>query len=99
MSTTPVDISIMGRTFTIATPEAERRTLLQAVDMLNEKIDTITKQGRIVETDKIAIIAALNLTHDLLKLTISGGLDVATLEHKLSHMSRLCDEALGTPAK
>ncbi|MBP6115989.1 MAG: cell division protein ZapA [Neisseriaceae bacterium] len=99
MNPTPVDITIMGRTFTIATPEAERRTLLQAVDMLNDKIDTITKQGRIVETDKIAIIAALNLAHDLLKLTISGGLDVATLEHKITHMSRLCDEALASTPK
>ena len=50
---TQVEVSIMGRTFTIGTPVAERETLLDAVRMLNEKADAIRNMGKIVDVDKI----------------------------------------------
>ena len=39
--TEQVSVSIMGRTFGIGTPTSEKATLLQAVDMLNQKIEAI----------------------------------------------------------
>ena len=48
--TEQVSVSIMGRTFGIGTPTSEKATLLQAVDMLNQKIEAIQNGGRIVET-------------------------------------------------
>ena len=65
MSIEQVNVDILGRQFNIGTPNSEKATLLQAVHMLNQKIGVIQSSGRIVETDKIVIMAALNLTHDL----------------------------------
>ena len=91
---TQVEVSIMGRTFTIGTPTAERETLLDAVRMLNEKADAIRNMGKIVDVDKIAIMAALNIAHDLLKVKIGGGLEMAEIQRKLRTMGETADKAL-----
>lgn len=88
-----VQVDILGRQFNIGTPESEYETLVQAVKMLNAKIATIQESGRIVETDKIVIMAALNLTHDLLKLTVQDDLAIGDFERKISTMIEVCDAA------
>ena len=94
MSISQVDVNILGRQFTIGTPDEEAETLRQAVYLLNQKIGVIQDTGRIVETDKIVIMAALNLTHDLLKLTVQDDLAIGEFERKISAMVQCCDEAV-----
>lgn len=89
-----VDIELLGRQFTVGTPLAERDTLLQAVQLISDKIDTIKGQGRIVDADKIAIMAALNIAHDLLKTKVGGGLEMAEFQRKIRTMSEAADAAL-----
>lgn len=89
-----VEIHIMNRAFTIGTPESEKATLLQSVEMLNEKIETVKNGGRIVETDKIVMLAALNVVHDLLKMTIKDDLAIGDFERKITDMTQACDKAL-----
>lgn len=89
-----VQVDILGRQFNIGTPASEYTTLVQAVQMLNDKIAAIQNSGRIVETDKIVIMAALNLTHDLLKLTLQDGLAIGDFERRISILIQACDEAV-----
>ena len=84
----------MGRTFGIGTPTSEKATLLQAVDMLNQKIEAIQNGGRIVETDKIIIMAALNVVHDLLKISMEDGLAIGEFERRIADMVGVCEKAL-----
>ena len=88
------NVDILGRQFNIGTPNSEKETLLQAVHMLNQKIGVIQSSGRIVETDKIVIMAALNLTHDLLKMSAKDGLAIGEIERRISAMIESCDKAL-----
>jgi len=89
-----VEVSLMGRTFTIATPQEERDTLLEAVRLLGEKVEAIQGQGRIVDADKIAIMAALNIAHDLLKTKVGDGLEMAAFQRKIRSMGEAADQAL-----
>ncbi|WP_434777018.1 cell division protein ZapA [Neisseria sp. Ec49-e6-T10] len=95
MSNTKVDVSILGRRFTINTPESEKETLIEAVDLLNNKISLIAQGGQIIDHDKMVIMAALNITHSYLKLKVTDDLEISTFERKMRHMIELCDEALG----
>ena len=88
MSIEQVNVDILGRQFNIGTPNSEKATLLQAV------IGVIQSSGRIVETDKIVIMAALNLTHDLLKMSAKDGLAIGEIERRISTMIESCDKAL-----
>ncbi|MFC3625857.1 cell division protein ZapA [Vogesella amnigena] len=90
-----VDVTLLGRQFTIGTPQDERETLEQAVQLLAEKIDTIQAGGRVMDTDKVAIMAALNIAHDLLKVKLGdGGLEMSAIQRKIRNMSEAADQAL-----
>lgn len=89
-----VDIELLGRQFTVGTPLSERDALLQAVQLVSEKIATIKGHGRIVDADKIAIMAALNIAHDLLKTKVGGGLEMAEFQRRIKSMSEAADTAL-----
>ena len=89
-----VRVEILGRPFNIGTPKSEHETLMQAVKMLNEKIIAIQSSGRVIENDKIVIMAALNLAHDLLKFTMHGDLAIGDFERKIQGMIQLCEDTL-----
>ncbi len=98
MNTEQISVEILNRRFTIGTPESERQTLLKAVDLLNQKIRAIQSAGRNMETEKVIIMAALNLTHDLLrnnqdnKKPLSNEAD----SRRIMSIIELCENALKT---
>lgn len=89
-----VEINLLGRQFTIGTPVEERETLEQAVRLLEDKINTIQDSGRVMGVDKVAIMAALNIAHDLLKLRVGGGLEMAEFQRKIRSMADAADAAI-----
>lgn len=90
-----VNVEIMNRSFIIGTPETERDTLLQAVDLLNKKINAVKGNGKIIETDKIIIMAALNVVHDLLKMSMKDGLAIGEFERRIADMVEVSNKVLG----
>jgi len=68
MSAKGVNISILGRDFSVACPEDEQDALLEAARYLDGNMKEIQKSGKIIGADRVAIMAALNITNDLLKL-------------------------------
>ncbi len=68
MSSKGVNISIMGRDFSVACPPDEQEALLEAARYLDGNMKDIQKTGKIIGAERIAIMAALNITNDLLKL-------------------------------
>jgi cell division protein ZapA len=59
-------ITIMGKEYRVACPEEEKANLLASADLLNEKLDEIKAQGSVIGTERIAIMAALNMSHEIL---------------------------------
>ncbi len=88
-----LDVAIMGREFRVACPEEERESLLQAVNFLDRKMREIRDQGKVIGLERIAIMAALNITHDYLA---SKPIDPDDRGHRerLGKMSHLLDQAL-----
>ena len=69
--------------------------LLQVLRVyLNQKIDLIQSQGSIVGIDRIIIMAALNITNELLNQNSSDGLDISQFRHKISSIEHQIDEVL-----
>ncbi|EGZ44326.1 cell division protein ZapA [Neisseria wadsworthii] len=89
-----VDVDIMSRQFKIGAPAEEKETLIQAIDLLNQKIKTVKESGKIVESDKILIMAALNVVHDLLKMSMQNGLAIGEFERKINDMLQVSERAL-----
>ena len=74
-----VMINVMGRELRVAAPEGEEKQLLASVDLLNRKMKEIRDTGKVVGTERIAIMAALNMAHDLLSSGETGGREAAAL--------------------
>ena len=93
-----LQINVMGREFRIACPEDEQKGLLEAVDYLNKKMDEIRDNGKVIGIERIAIMAALNIAHELLTTKV-GGFDMAALKRRMQSMETTLDQALRDQSK
>ena len=62
----PLTITIMDKEYRVACPPEEKENLLASADLLNDKLMEIKQQGSVIGTERIAIMAALNMSHDIL---------------------------------
>ncbi len=65
--TVAITVRILDKEFRVACPEEEREGLLASASLLNTRMQQIRDGGKVVGTDRIAVMAALNLTHELLQ--------------------------------
>ncbi len=63
----PVTVNILGKDYRVACPPEEREGLLQSAAFLDEKMREIRDRGRTTGSDNVAIMAALNITHELMQ--------------------------------
>ena len=89
----PIDVIMMGREFTVSCTDEERQGLLDAVDYLDKKMRDIRDSGKIVGIERIAIMAALNLSHEVLN-TKTGDIDIGDYKRRINAMQSLIDEAI-----
>lgn len=66
-ATVPVVIHILDKEYRVACPEDERDALMASAAYLNRKIKEIRDSGKVVGADRVAVMAALNITHELLQ--------------------------------
>ncbi len=71
--TARVSIRILEKEYQVACPIEERTDLLDAAEYLNGKMREIRESGAVMGLDRIAVMAALNLSNELLKLKRTGG--------------------------
>ncbi len=62
-----VTVRILDRDYHVACPPEEREALLRAADYLSAQMAEIRDSGRVVGMDRIAVMVALNLTHQFLQ--------------------------------
>jgi len=93
-----LQINVMGREFRVACPEDEQKELLEAVDYLNRKMDEIRDNGKVIGVERIAIMATLNIAHELLTTKV-GGFDMASLKRRMQSMESTLDQALRDQSK
>ncbi|OGV76745.1 MAG: cell division protein ZapA [Methylotenera sp. RIFCSPLOWO2_02_FULL_45_14] len=87
-----VDVSIMGRDFTVSCTDEERPGLINAVNFLDKKMRDIRDSGKVIGVERIAIMTALNLSHELLN-SKSGNVDVGDIKRRITLMQDQIDQA------
>jgi len=63
----PMRVHIMDKEYLVACPDDEREALFASAQFLTEKMKEIRDSGKIVGADRIAVMAALNMAHELLE--------------------------------
>ena len=93
-----LQINVMGREFRVACTPEEEKALREAVDYLNRKMQEIKDQGKITGTERIAIMAALNISHEFLT-TRFGNFDVSEFKRRMAGIETTLDQALADQEK
>jgi cell division protein ZapA len=90
------EITLLGRSYVIACPPEEQEKLERTARYLDRAMEGIHAQGKVLGAEKIAIMAALNITHELLE-TLDAQRDG---EQNLSELSARLEQALSdTPSR
>jgi cell division protein ZapA len=88
-----LDVTIMGREFRVSCPESEKLSLMEAASYLDRKMREIRDTGKVIGVERIAIMAALNITHDYLSARPADP-DAVEVSARIDHLSELLDQAL-----
>jgi cell division protein ZapA len=63
-----VSVRILEKEYFVACPYEERSALLDSAEFLNARMREIRDSGKVVGLDRIAVMVALNLANELMKL-------------------------------
>ena len=94
-----VEVSLLGRTYRVACNDGEREALMQAVAYLDGKMNEIRKAGKVVGAERIAVMAALNVAHELLSVKLGSGFDVGLAKRRILAIESQLDEAIAKQEK
>ncbi len=89
-----IDVTVMGREFRVACPEEDEDALLASVDYLNRKMHEIRDAGKVIGVERIAIMAAMNIAHELLSTRVTGSFDVGEFKRRMHSMEEQLDLAI-----
>jgi cell division protein ZapA len=89
-----VSVRILEKEYQVACLPEERSELLDSAEFLNNKMREIRDGGNIVGLDRIAVVAALNLAHELLKLRNRGEAAQGDVGRKVRQMRERVETVL-----
>jgi cell division protein ZapA len=94
-----LDVTILGRSYKVSCSDDEREELLEAVSYLDGKMHQIKASGKVGGTERIAVMAALNIAHEYLTAKTPGGFDIATLKRRIDAMQATLEQAIAPQEK
>ncbi len=89
-----VSVRILEKEYQVACLPEERSELLDSAEYLNGKMREIRDHGNVVGLDRIAVMAALNITNELLKMRGRGEVVDADVGNKMRQLRERVETAL-----
>lgn len=85
----PITVTILGRDFQMVCKPNERQALLDAAQLVDDKMRAVRDAGKVVGMDRIAVLVALNLANDLIN---TNGSTESYANSMNQHIGKLCDK-------
>lgn len=82
----PVRVTILDKEYVVACPPEEKEGLLSSAHTLDRRMREIRDGGKVVGADRIAVMAALNLTHELLQTRSEQADTARTVQDRIRSM-------------
>ncbi len=90
---TAVTIHLLDKEYLVACPEEEHEALLTSARFLDKKMREIRSGGKVIGIDRIAVMAALNIAHELLQTqdhsdtpNEAANLRIKGIQHKIDEV-------------
>ncbi len=91
---TRVSVRLLDREYQVACPAEERADLLDSAEYLDTKMREVRDGGKVVGLDRIAVISALNLANELIKLRRNGSVVDSDVGSKIRTLRERVESAL-----
>lgn len=92
----PVSVRILDREYTVGVNADERDGLVAAARLLDARMREIRGNNRMVALDRVAVLAALNLAHEVQQLKLERDAQQRELAGALDTLNRRLDGLLGS---
>lgn len=89
-----VPVSILGKTYELEVAAGDELLAYSLAEYVEKKITEVQQNTGIVDTQKLAILAALNIADDYLRLKDSKTSDSGILDKKADELIKVLDKAL-----
>lgn len=93
-----LDIVLLGREYSVACAPEDREALQKAAQYLDERLRDLGAKTK-SSGEKLAVMTALNIAHELLQMKLPGGIDLGDFRRRIGSMQSRVDEALSQQEK
>jgi cell division protein ZapA len=92
----PITVNILDKEYRISCQPEERDALIETARYLDSKMREVRQTGRVIGTEKIAVMVALNIAHELLELKKHESDDTHALSRRIKNLQEKIEIALNT---
>jgi cell division protein ZapA len=89
-----VTVTILDKEYQVACPEDQEAALIISAKYLDKQMRGIRESGKVIGLERIAVMAALNISHELLQASEQGGPAGQPTDAEVVHLNRKLDDAL-----
>jgi cell division protein ZapA len=87
-------VTILDREYRLACTPEEKESLLKCASYVDGRMQAIRAAGKVMGADRIAVMAALQIAHDLMSARGADAIDTGELQQRIRAMTSACEEAL-----
>ncbi|MGK0272161.1 MAG: cell division protein ZapA [Cocleimonas sp.] len=73
--TIPVTVKILDKEYKISCPQGEHESLLVSAKNVNDNMSKVREGGKALSADRVAVMAAINIAHELVKTKEKTNID------------------------
>ncbi len=90
----PVAVNILDKEYLISCNDEEREQLHTAVTFLNMKMKEVKDSGKVIGSERVAVMTALNISHELLAYKRTNADYTTAIDKTIQRLKNKLDEAL-----
>ena len=94
-----VKVHILDKEYNISCPPDEKAALVESAKLLDARMRETRAGGKVVGVERVAVMAALNLSYELLTRDAQEDERRAELNHRLHQMQERIDAALSSESE
>ena len=91
----PVQVEILDKEYMVSCPPEEKDALLESVKLLNDRLKEVRDGGKVLGTERMAVMAALNVIHEFTQLQRAQVEYAAKVDGTVERLRGKIAEAIG----
>ncbi len=91
-----VRVHILDKDYQVACPASQKEGLLEAARYLDQQMRAIRQSGKVIGVERIAVMAALNISHEFLEQGHTAEKNTHDLGDRLRKLSSKLDDTIAS---